>query len=527
MDVLYKEVFEKFTTDVFEDSTVINYDKYDKFTNEFELFRTNRFEFKESSDSLEDFKKNYGNLLATCYLIRTTIVVERNDEKVSLKLFNFSKARNVGKPYFTKSSLIYFITYKFKENIFYYGELKNGNSKKRRTSMVRKNYFCSPTGTFTKIATILKNMLYSYNTTLEFNDIWSTVKKTFCSQIENLNYNETENIEILIYKFYLESRNIKIPNNWKAYLKKVPLPSKRLLKKFDNKLVDCFMFNKKLNGDKFKKILHELNYINEYYYSHIENFFGRDLVRNQPIEALKSLLSINTPFVNFGVNFLSKNETKKALQTLIDMVNNGDELISFNDHLRMYNELSEYEKIKWTANDKKTFFNEHLNWSEKLTSIKKGTYIREYNQNLVNYIQSFNIDGYYAKVLLTSYDYEDESFTQHNCVRTYIERPESFIISFRKNDITSNIRASIEYRISLEHNEIKLKRVQTLGKYNNKLDEIWTTPIQKLDEIIKIGLQKYKFELPKVSIIKLYEKYEMVSSFDNDFLRWHKVTPLI
>jgi hypothetical protein len=145
----------------------------------------------------------------------------------------------------------------------------------------------------------------------------------------------------------------------------------------------------------------------------------------------------------------------------------------------------------------------------------------------VNYIQSFNIDGYYAKVLLTSYDYEDESFTQHNCVRTYIERPESFIISFRKNDITSNIRASIEYRISLEHNEIKLKRVQTLGKYNNKLDEIWTTPIQKLDEIIKIGLQKYKFELPKVSIIKLYEKYEMVSSFDNDFLRWHKVTPLI
>lgn len=528
MDVLYKQVFEKFTTEIFEDSTTINWDTdFQREDDELKLHRPIFYQTKETSKSFEVFKENYGNPLATCYMTRVTVVVERNDEKISLKLFNFNKARTVGKPYYTKSSSMYFVTYKFKENIFYYGELKKGNSKKRRISMVRKNYFCSPQGMFSSIGLQLRTSLSLFNKINEFRNIWSTLIKTFCSQIENLNYNDRENIDLLIYKFYLDSRNIKVPDNWRAFIRKAPLPSKRLLKRFDNKLVDCFMFNHKLNGDKFKKILHELHHINEYYYSHIENFFGKDLIRNQPIEVLKSLLSINTPFVNFGVNYLSKNETKKALQVLITKVVDGEELISFNDHLRMHNELNQFEKTKWTAVDKKTFFNEHLNWSEKLTTIKKGNYVRKYNQELVDYIESFNFDGYYPKVLLTSTEYEDESFTQHNCVRTYIDRPQSFIISLRKGEKISNIRASIEYMIYLENNEVKLKRIQTLGKYNNKLDENWKNPIQKLDEIIKTGLQKYKFELPKVSIHKIYETSEMISLFDNNNnLNWYKVTPI-
>ena len=62
---------------------------------------------------------------------RLTFVVERNEEKVSMKLFTFNKSRGQGKPYFKKHSNLWFITYKIKTDELYTGQLTNGFKKKK------------------------------------------------------------------------------------------------------------------------------------------------------------------------------------------------------------------------------------------------------------------------------------------------------------------------------------------------------------------------------------------------------------
>ena len=56
----------------------------------------------------------------------------------------------------------------------------------------------------------------------------------------------------------------------------------------------------------------------------------------------------------------------------------------------------------------------------------------------------------------------------------------------RRGEGDTEERASIEYRITLNqiHNTFDLERVQTLGKFNQRLDESWGDALIKLDSRI-------------------------------------------
>jgi hypothetical protein len=75
------------------------------------------------------------------------------------------------------------------------------------------------------------------------------------------------------------------------------------------------------------------------------------------------------------------------------------------------------------------------------------------------------------------------------------------IISLRKGDPESETRATIEYRIVYLENldKIHVDRVQTLGKYNQRLDETWNEVLFKLDEIVLSCHQEKNFEPVKIS----------------------------
>ena len=94
-------------------------------------------------------------------------------------------------------------------------------------------------------------------------------------------------------------------------------------------------------------------------------------------------------------------------------------------------------------------------------------------------------------VLKNSEEYNEESIIQSNCVRTYVKRPESLIISLR--DVgNSNERVTIEYRIKFDGKILELNRVQSLGRFNSRLDDYWNYPIKLLDDriynMVKDGL---------------------------------------
>jgi hypothetical protein len=130
---------------------------------------------------------------------------------------------------------------------------------------------------------------------------------------------------------------------------------------------------------------------------------------------------------------------------------------------------------------------------------------------------------YFPIILDKTKDYNDESNLQNNCVKTYIGRSSSIIISLRMNDKNSSERATIEYSLSkTKSNEIKVDRVQFLGKYNSRLTEDWTPVLLKLDERVLSCVSDKRFETVKIKK-KCFNGVELFSDSnwnDEGRLRW-------
>jgi hypothetical protein len=100
--------------------------------------------------------------------------------------------------------------------------------------------------------------------------------------------------------------------------------------------------------------------------------------------------------------------------------------------------------------------------------------------------------------LKNSNEYNEESSTQSNCVKGYIDRCGSIIVSVRKSDKLLGERATIEYTITKSSDEIIIKRVQSLGRFNNKLSEEWNDVLFKLDEVMLSYIKDENFETVKL-----------------------------
>ena len=122
-------------------------------------------------------------------------------------------------------------------------------------------------------------------------------------------------------------------------------------------------------------------------------------------------------------------------------------------------------------------------------------------------------------LLMDSKSYNEESLYQSNCVKTYIGKPGSFIISLRKG--LYGDRATIEYKLVKDRNQINPLRVQSLGKFNGKLDEEWNEVLFKLDDIVLSCVEDKRFET--VKIIKECKNgvtLESDTHWEEDNLRW-------
>jgi hypothetical protein len=165
-------------------------------------------------------------------------------------------------------------------------------------------------------------------------------------------------------------------------------------------------------------------------------------------------------------------------------------------------------KLKFTTPQE--FSHEHDRLAIRVESYKKGIIERHYNPEFLSYIKSFvlpNGDNLNPVVLKTTWDYQEESAFQNNCVRTYSERPGSLIISLRNQ--TTDERASIEYSISkTKDDRIDLKRVQYLGKRNIKL-EGWDEAMDVLDKMIEVALKNTIFD---VEIEKTFQNRKKIKS---------------
>ena len=523
MENLYKFVLNKYFTTVYKNTVKLPVpvakisDKdvifsLDELHPQDYYYRTiTKWEQSHTSETKEDYLENYGNKLSSIYHRRFMVVVEKNDDKVSLKLFHYERLRKVGTPYFKISTSVNFLTYNFKTNSLYDGFMNNYHKKRKFVKRVRRTpLYTNPIGNF---KTKLEQHLPFYGAMSqewveERNKTIDDVISAFIKSIPSLeNYPYSIYGDYAIVKMILDRRSVKLPDNWKNLITCYPQPKAVHLKKNKMKYVDALMMINTLNGDKVRKVIHKLQSFNPYNFHSSCSFFGKDFILSQTETDIQKIFEYGTAlsFDSDSKKFSgTKTEIKKLYQVLKLLLDGVINHHTFFDHINFYNRLKFLEPVKWNSSDYKSFINEHLEWTELLDFYTKGDYRRIYDQRFVEKVEKpilLNGIEYFPLILKTSKQYNDESLQQSNCVKGYVGRASSLIISLRKNSIDSTERATIEFLISKTKESLLYWRIQTLGRFNKQLDSEWDEVLERLDtRLDNLSMSMKDIEDPSVLV---------------------------
>ena len=479
------------------------------------------FVVEKTTTDKESYTENYGNPMCTVTKSHVMVVVEKMGDKVSIKVFNGFRHRAAGNVWFKVSWNVDYITVNKKTGDVYHGYLHDYQKKRKCTKKIRRNFFFAEP--INNIKNLIRNALSDYE--VNTYDIAIRAVSSFLFEIderqgfENLDFNKR------LFRFYLDKRQIKYPNNFYVYAPILVGPEiRKVLKKNDNKLVESYMIKEGLSGKKLKKALHSCETLNIELYKHARKLFGDDWL-NQDSDIISSLLNcaLHAQIVPPEFKTVISPEELKRVYNIFKRVFIYEDLDSytFYDHIRMYTELKLYGEtdLRWySEKSKEEFREEHLDWTEKIQFYKQGNYTRTYPEYFKEVIEK-EIDGYIPVLLMDSKSYNEESITQSNCVKTYIGKPSSFIVSLRKGFFGD--RATIEYKLIKDRQLIIPKRVQSLGKFNDKLSEEWNEILFKLDEVILSCIEDIRFET--VKIIKECKNGVTLKSdtyWEEDNLKW-------
>jgi len=460
------------------------------------------FNIKKTTTDEESYLENYGNPMCTVTKMHAMVVVERNGDKVALKLFHGFRNRRAGNTWFKVSWNVDYISVNTRTGDVYVGHLKEYQKKIKCNKKIRRNFFAHDP--INSMKSMIKNVLNNFSDKSKVSEIALRAISEFMFELDNRDDFENLDFTQRLFRFYLNKRQIKYPNNFQVFAQHLVGPEiRKALKKNGNKLVDAFMTVQKISGKRLKKSLHTCRGLNLVLYQHAREMFGDDWL-NQDDEIITELLNSITPAqTNILPEFksvVSIEELKRVYSIFKKVYVDGSlDTWTFADHIRMYTELKLYGEtdLRWMSdNNKEDFRQEHLDWTDKLQFYKQGVYEREYPQYFVDMIQS-KIGDYIPVLLTNSSEYNEESSTQSNCVKTYIGRPASFIISLRKGHYGD--RATIEYNLTKVEDKVEVKRIQSLGRFNNKLSEEWNDVLFKLDEVVLSSVKDKRFETVKIN----------------------------
>ena len=459
------------------------------------------FKMESSNNTEECFVENFANPLYSVLKEYVMVVVEKNGDKISIKMFQGFKHRREGKPWFKINKNVNYISVNTKTGDVYHGYIHGYQRKRKCAKSIRRNCFINDP--LNGLKSQIKNVLTDYS-----DNAYDEVTKAFSEfmfQIdERVNF-EKLNFSDRLFRFYLNKRGIKYPNNFNIYTEALFGPEiKKLIKKKNNRLVDAVMAKNGLTGKKVKKALHECTNLNINLYTTARKLFGEDWL-NQDGDIILDLL--NSIIGSFAVPelFLEliTTEELKRVYTLFKQtyIHQNLDTYTFVDHIRMYTELKMFgeQDLKWySVESKDEFRKEHLDWTDKLEHYKKGTYFRQYPEYMYKMISQPLYDDFHPILLDSSSTYNDESNYQSNCVKGYIGKPSCLIISVRFGKFLED-RATIEYILTKKDDKIYADRVQSLGKFNQKLESQWTSVLLKLDQVVLSCVRDKRFETVKLT----------------------------
>jgi len=465
------------------------------------------FTYKKTHKTEEEFVTRFADQMYAVTRNNTTIVVERDGDKVAIKLFWGYKHRRAGVVWFKTIKHVEFISVNTKTGDVYVGGIDNYHLKRKSRKKIRRNYFIGEP--LNNLSLSIRNCIRRVDSNLDV-DCAHDALDVFIQTIDPIdNFGKLTHNQRL-FKFYLNKRGVKFPNNFHVYTNEWFGPEiKKILKWSGNRMVDAVMERNELSGKQIKKALHNCESLNLAMLTLARNMFNDDWV-NQDYELILGCLNSNISYYPLPVDFkqfVTNEELKRIYKLFRHVVIHGTlDAHTFYDHMRFYCDLKLYEpNIKWMSSDdnKSDFRDEHLDWTDKLQSYREGTYYRKYPEYSYKVIsEPIEHDGevYYPVLLDNSRNYNEESNAQSNCVKTYIGNCGSMIISLRQGGVDSEVRATIEYRLNkaLVTKTINVDRVQSLGKFNKKLTEEWNDVLFKLDKRMLYYVKDENFDTVKI-----------------------------
>lgn len=475
-----------------------------------------------SMNNEEVYVENYGNPLCTVEQDTITIVIEEEGDKIALKFFYNYRRRTRGTKFFKVIKNVDYITVNRKTGDVYIGYLHGYQNKRKFSKRVRRNYFADRM--LMNFKSKLRNNLNNFRVD-DLDMVLNIILQTFMGKIEDNVYDNLD-LDERLFIFYLKKRGIKFPNNFNVYRDHLIGPTiRKKLKKNGGKLVDAFMEVNNLKGKILKTALHECSRINMDVYGYAVKVFGQDRL-NQDEGVIAKLLSasnyVNNPqYKDIIKELMTPSELDRYYKIFkkVYASEQSYDLYTLSDHVRMYVQLKNYgENVKWMADgsDRSFYQNEHLDWTDTIQHYRTGTFTRIYPK-ILDEMLSNEIDGYVPVLLKTSEQYNEESSFQSNCVKGYVSKVGSIIISLRKD----GQRATIEYKIGLINEQVHIGRIQTLGKHNKALSDDWNDVLLKLDKIILSYGKHKEFRLPYIiKETKNGMKVHSGSKWDGPFLKW-------
>jgi hypothetical protein len=464
------------------------------------------FRRKGFNDLEETYITNYGNPLFSIIKEHLMVVVERDEDKVSLKYFVGSRSRRVGKVWFKSVKNMHFITVNIKTGDIYNGALIN-YQKKKCSKRLRRNMFIGDP--LNSMKSHIKHLIDSFKVVGDSYALTIEALSKFMFEVDQRQDFGDLNFSERLYRFYLSKKGVKYPNNFGAYLKtQDKLPILKDFRKNNNKFVDTFMKVNDVSGKKLRKALHLCSCANLSVYRIAISFFGEDWINKNEDVLMACLNSAYRPYFTTETSLrdvFSPEELKRVFEIFRQVfVKETLDYSTFFDHVRLYIELKSFgeEEIRWySCDDKDEFRKEHLDWTDKVQHYKQGTYTRiypEYMHEVINKPMTVGIDTYYPVLLTNSLVYNMESQLQSNCVKGYIGKTGSIIVSVRKGRADSDVRGTIEYLIRKDNDGIWVNRVQHLGRFNERLGEEWNPVLSRLDYVMDDCIQDDRYENVKL-----------------------------
>ena len=522
------ETLVKHTSETYD---VVEYSDCNKIDNDY-IFSSRRKRKKNgywsnisSSNLKEDYLKHYGNKLYSVLLHRITIVLEKDETKTSIKIFEYLNHRKPGVHYFIRKKYVRYITYNKKTNIVYVG-----NSGTKTSTAIRSNPFVS-----NEIPMFFD---YLYNTLkrgkfvegLQNNNeiLFNIIKQFYGDFLSNFDvdaivYADTKKIFL---ENYVKVHNIIVPNNYSVFFDNCQL-TLRDIKRAKNNLLLAVEKKFKIKGKKFHRVLHNLEYFNPYISPSMVKFFGMDAIKQLKDNELEKILSIHTNSIDARifdrtVDEFTPIEKKRIMNILLDCVMNNGSFRTLTDHIEFIYKLRyQYnENLRWESRNRDEFTKEHVFLSNLIAKYQTGVFDRTYSKE---FIDSFNTQFisnggvYYPVLLMDDIQYKNESEIQHNCVKTYTKNVTCFIVSLREGSPDSDVRATIQFMIKHHKNKVKFYRSQTLGRFNKGLENNWTTPVEMLDKFVDSIEDKFKlsdFKITKTTFANS-KTYDVIADDDN------------